>query len=363
MKLIKNKKLGIPILIFITIYLMFELIVFFSSAYIKQMEENELYKESFAIETEIEKILLNVSTISEAYKSYMESNPDATIDESEDFLYHLLKYEEIYVRNIAYIEDTTIKFNYPFDENSSSIGIDLADVADQRDDILFVKNNMESLFIGPVNLVQGGTAFIIRTPQVIDDVYYGQIATVIDADELILALTNKADSYDISLKIINHNADPMITIGDDFGRDFVTVQVQNDYLNWDLQVYDNESNLGTAIIKHIIRFIGLISAFVVCILYYKNKRLNEEVMYKAIHDSLTGDFNRSRFIEDFNRGSFIGKLIAFSDINKFKVLNDTLGHHFGDWALTVISKDLIQVIILQFTELVVMSLLLCLKKA
>ena len=61
-------------------------------------------------------------------------------------------------------------------------------------------------------------------------------------------------------------------------------------------------------------------------------------MFNAIHDSLTNDYNRAKFMSDYNDNQFDGMLISFSDVNKFKLLNDTLGHSFGDWCLVQLSK-------------------------
>ena len=61
-------------------------------------------------------------------------------------------------------------------------------------------------------------------------------------------------------------------------------------------------------------------------------------MFNAIHDSLTNDYNRAKFMSDYNDNQFDGMLISFSDVNKFKLINDTLGHSFGDWVLVQLSN-------------------------
>ena len=77
---------------------------------------------------------------------------------------------------------------------------------------------------------------------------------------------------------------------------------------------------------------------VISFLIYKDKFLDNQIIFNSKHDALTGDFNRAKFISDYKEGALLGKLVAFTDINKFKLLNDTLGHSFGDWCLLQISN-------------------------
>ncbi|MBT5230630.1 MAG: EAL domain-containing protein [Methylococcales bacterium] len=74
--------------------------------------------------------------------------------------------------------------------------------------------------------------------------------------------------------------------------------------------------------------------------------LQDEIYYRALHDNLTGLPNRALFtdrmdneIERSNRhtGQFV--LIIF-DIDRFKEINDTLGHYNGDKLLAQISQRL-----------------------
>ncbi|QDT40385.1 Diguanylate cyclase DosC [Gimesia alba] len=66
---------------------------------------------------------------------------------------------------------------------------------------------------------------------------------------------------------------------------------------------------------------------------------NKQLQSKAIHDPLTKAYNRSYFNEAFEKEIYscaraahpIG--IIFSDIDRFKQLNDTYGHQFGDLVL------------------------------
>lgn len=74
------------------------------------------------------------------------------------------------------------------------------------------------------------------------------------------------------------------------------------------------------------------------------KRYEEELIYMAYHDSLTGLKNRKGFYErlenDITRAKRYGGRVAllYIDIDRFKEVNDTLGHEGGDRVLQEITR-------------------------
>ena len=79
----------------------------------------------------------------------------------------------------------------------------------------------------------------------------------------------------------------------------------------------------------------------------KRKKYEENLVYLAYHDALTGLFNRKSFYERIEEILHQAKrnnyeiALAFIDIDKFKVVNDTLGHEAGDELLKAISGRLV----------------------
>ena len=77
------------------------------------------------------------------------------------------------------------------------------------------------------------------------------------------------------------------------------------------------------------------------------QKLNEQrIVYLAEHDVLTGLFNRGRFQEELGnaieystRYNQQGSLM-FIDLDQFKYINDTMGHHAGDEYLSSIANQL-----------------------
>ncbi|WP_321973270.1 diguanylate cyclase [Paratractidigestivibacter sp.] len=60
----------------------------------------------------------------------------------------------------------------------------------------------------------------------------------------------------------------------------------------------------------------------------------------AYHDVLTGIYNR-RYYEDKLRHQYLNAGVAIADLDDFKLINDTLGHHVGDLAIKAVSQAML----------------------
>ncbi|MEA2461431.1 MAG: hypothetical protein QOH90_1608, partial [Actinomycetota bacterium] len=78
----------------------------------------------------------------------------------------------------------------------------------------------------------------------------------------------------------------------------------------------------------------------------KLQRQASENEYLALHDSLTGLPNRALFLERANQALLSAKrsgwnfAVMIMDLDRFKEINDTLGHHHGDMVLRQIGQRL-----------------------
>lgn len=77
----------------------------------------------------------------------------------------------------------------------------------------------------------------------------------------------------------------------------------------------------------------------------EQKNIAEQILYNAYHDDLTGLRNRRSLKDDLNQWINENKptnqmALIFLDLNRFKFVNDTLGHNIGDRILQSVSKRL-----------------------
>ena len=81
------------------------------------------------------------------------------------------------------------------------------------------------------------------------------------------------------------------------------------------------------------------------------KQAEKLLKHTAAHDSLTGLPNRTVFLDLLNHAIACSKrkpgfsfAVLFLDLDRFKVVNDSLGHHAGDILLKIIARELLSIV-------------------
>ena len=80
------------------------------------------------------------------------------------------------------------------------------------------------------------------------------------------------------------------------------------------------------------------------------KNLEATLEHRALHDELTGLANRTLFVDRLalalaRLGRRVGRVtVIFIDIDRFKVINDSLGHELGDQLLVMVAERLVSAV-------------------
>lgn len=88
------------------------------------------------------------------------------------------------IRNLSVAPENVIKFIYPIKGNEAAIGVDIASLPQQKTTVIKSIEQKKMVVAGPVDLVQGGRAFLARLPVFLDSGYWGFVSVAIDLDRL-----------------------------------------------------------------------------------------------------------------------------------------------------------------------------------
>ncbi|MBS9716439.1 ATP-binding protein [Pseudohalocynthiibacter aestuariivivens] len=147
--------------------------------------------------------------------------------------------------NIAAAPDMVVKLVYPYAENSAVIGFDYRSSEAQLTSVEMAQETGMPIVSGPVNLIQGGTGFIIRTPVFISDEesdsesFWGIVSIVVD-DTLFYKNAGLLDGIaTANIALRGHDgkgAQGAVIFGDEatFSTDPVILPVALPYGSWQL---------------------------------------------------------------------------------------------------------------------------------
>ena len=183
-----------------------------------------------------------------------------------------------------------------------------------------------------INSSTHGIILIENSPQFLTTYLNPASTTLLNLDDIeslhkpVLTLSDAfSDELDEFLTIFNEKYTGNLTVQCRIGSKINWLEINID------PVYDKTH-------EKITHFVAIINDIT------KNKELENILQYKAIHDSLTGLPNKA-YIEDTIRyriksaaknNELFG--VLFIDIDRFKNINDTLGHHIGDNLLCLFGK-------------------------
>ena len=395
--MIKYKRIVLSILIFI---LMFSLFSFTSYIEYKRTiaSDTQTLKDKLLLsKTNIEN---NISSKVEALnglKTYIELDNDFGQKEYSDFVKRIYDSSNDIIKSLNFIIDTKITYVYPYEENMSIIGKDLTLLEDQKDLILYAKQNNKTIVTAPIQLMEGGIGIIVRIPVINNGIYYGQMAVVFDYYKMIeySGLKTLSDDYFIKLGTIDNvrNQESIIWTNSQkfpnvFDYNAVSTDINMYNANLTLEAVPKHAYNRKTLLFKLILLIGMLVSLGASLLTYRlmkttrileknkeelehsynkvlatnntlektvnqlkesenklqiqydeSKKQEEYIRFLAERDFLTNLYNRRKLSMDLEESLKTNKngTILFIDIDDFKNINDTLGHHYGDKVLQHVS--------------------------
>ncbi len=319
--------------------------------YSKQLQSDSEYQVSIVYHNLIDEIQdfknRNISLLS-GFSAFIQMNDMYTDEEIYTYLDYLLKDNLEDIRNVGVFQDTTIMWVYPLEGNESAIGVDLSKIPEQANAIERVKKNLETLFVGPINLVQGGVGFIIRTPLLRNEDYWGMVSIVLKAEQAFEFIDIYSKKYHIEYLITHSDKPNEVIFGDKniLKMSPLKFRTEDSLGGWDIYTVPKGGwNAYTNRLMAIFVISGLLCVIISKKIYSwiinYNLILTDkmELEKKFILDRFTGIYTREYFNlrvhEEFSqakRHKYPISMIYF-DLDHFKTVNDSYGHAKGDRVL------------------------------
>lgn len=272
------------------------------------------------------------------------------------------------IRNVGLAPGNRLQYVYPVKGNEAAIGIQYERLPDQWPSVERAMRMHQSVLAGPVQLVQGGSALICRTPiYLADGRYWGIISTVIDLPRLLrdVGLSAEVDGVRYWLHGDNSTSKADTRIlgeGEIPPKGVVHMTLEVPGGRWRLMAASSEAPASPALLPlrlglyvatllmAVIAYILIASRASARLMATRLSALNDELSQTnrelhrlSRHDALTGQLNRRAFDEAYalawqdalRQPRALSVLMV--DIDHFKAVNDQYGHAAGDAILVAIA--------------------------
>ncbi len=240
----------------------------------KQRTKLNLFRQLTSISAKLEGDLQTNLSMLSGFGAYISAEPELNNNDLNNYAQEVFRKETMLI-NFGVAKDLVINFVYPLQGNEKAIGLDYRKNSLQKDMVMQVVNTGQLLVAGPVELVQGGTAFIGRAPiytgQGAKRELWGVISAPLDADKLYLRSGMLASVKHFNLAIRSLDIKGIkgpVFFGDEAtfnDPNAIQIAINVGAGTWQLaaspfkEVDGNHTNIT------IFRMVLIISAFIICI--------------------------------------------------------------------------------------------------
>ncbi len=317
---------------------------------VKETIQHELSLVRYSIEANI----FRDAYLADSFASVVALDPKFATNNWESVSEQLLS-KASFVRNIGVAPNDIISHVYPVEGNEKAIGLDFRTVPNQYKTVMLARETKKVFIAGPLELVQGGKGLIARYPIFTDlpykEDYWGGLSVVIDYEKLINASQlHSLKGVDIALvtntsgstnhHVIEGNKNVLI----DFDVSYPIYLPNRDWVLFAKYKDFNEiENIAT--FRKVFMALGFVTFGIgyLLVLFLINNYLRAQKL--SLHDELTQLPNRRYLFNELNRlmsrnVDSVEFTILNIDLNKFKQINDSLGHHVGDEVLKHMASSL-----------------------
>lgn len=310
----------------------------------EQVRRTEATAELATLRAQLEGEINSVLYLSRGLISYIAVQPQQDPQRWSELSAELVQQSPL-IRNIGLAPDNVLSFIYPLAGNEKALGLDYRSLPDQWPAVERAITSGELTLAGPLTLKQGGEGIIARSPIYHNEDslcrYWGIASVVLDSQALFAqaGLAPRVRGFDIAIRGrdgLGEAGDVFFGDAEVFTQPLVQMRVKFPDGSWVMAARPVPGAQGSVALIRIGAWLLILVFSGLLLMLLRLYRLS---YHQSVSDALTGLANRrlllgraEQLARQHARGG-PGFALFFIDLNHFKQVNDTYGHHVGDQLL------------------------------
>lgn len=335
----------------VAIYLIYFIAELQRSQLVEHEKETVAYEVS-EVRSRIESLIFMNTYIADSLVTVITITPDYALKNWETVAGKLVNKSHL-VRNVGFAPNNIISYVYPLEGNERALGVDFETRPDQYRSVLEAERTKSVYLDGPLELIQGGQALIARFPIFHDyphnNIYWGSVSVVFNYDDIVsISRLREVKGAEIALQRQYPDRIETFYGSDSIFRnpDFI-LPVRLPNTEWQLAVKYNFDHQPLYSEQQVTYFFGGLGSVTLFMSLFFVIRASSIARKASFVDELTGLWNRRYLFQQLEKATVLSPRpcsVLNIDLNKFKQINDTLGHAAGDKVLITVADMLKQLI-------------------